>query len=146
MCISSEKQNEIPKNIPIDMIFKLTWANADDASITSFMNIVYEVTLIEEIVVELDYSTDSPRTRAKINENVVIDTVKSTSKGLSLFADSSYFLQDPKAGSNGLTYRWECTGSGSVLLAEYCDKWIGSPVLYIPNKVPTNYNLIGTKI
>ena len=78
MCISSEKQNEIPKNIPIDMIFKLTWANADDASITSFMNIVYEVTLIEEIVVELDYSTDSPRTRAKINENVVIDTVKST--------------------------------------------------------------------
>lgn len=120
------------------MIFKLTWTNEKDPSKTSFMNIVYEITLIEEIAVVLDYSPKVPGN--------VIDTNKNPTGGLTLFAGESYFLSDPKALSNGLTFRWECTAGNSLMLQQECDKWSGSPVLYIPNSIPEGLGLIGTKI
>jgi len=45
----------MPKNIPIDLIFYAYWTS--NTMPTSYMNIVYQLTLVSKIEVMFDYQT-----------------------------------------------------------------------------------------
>jgi len=45
------KNPDMPKNIPIDMIFVIFWSSSELDNAESYMNIVYKVTLSTEITV-----------------------------------------------------------------------------------------------
>jgi hypothetical protein len=45
----------MPKNIPIDLIFYAYWTS--DTNPSSYMNIVYELTLVSKIEVVFDFQT-----------------------------------------------------------------------------------------
>jgi hypothetical protein len=87
-------------NIPINFIFTVYWANTDlrDGK-NSYMNIVYTVTLVDEIAVEVT---------ASMNPADVART-------LTLDAQSTTFAQS--GSSEGIMFRWKCPS----MMQEYCD-------------------------
>ena len=129
---------DMPKNIPIDMIFIIFWSSSELKNEESYMNIVYKVTLSTEINVDMQYGGSK-----------VIDLESGTD--LSISASCSHFYNAKPdsctdlTSSQGLSFRWECAKQGenlSTALADYCHSWNGSSKMVMPSKIIESSKMI----